>query len=30
MAADRGMVIEWKPGENKLMPNGNTEVPFKQ
>jgi hypothetical protein len=27
---DIDMVIKWKPGQNKLMPNGNTEVPFKQ
>lgn len=24
------MVTNWKPGQNKLTPNGNTEVPFKQ
>ena len=27
---DTDIVTRWKPGQNKLMPNGNTEVPFKQ
>ena len=27
---DIDMVSKWKPGQNKLTPNGNTEVPFKQ
>ena len=28
--ADIDMVIEWKPGANKLNMNGNTEKPFKE
>ena len=27
---DIDMVVKWKPGQNQLIPNGNTEVPFKQ
>jgi hypothetical protein len=27
---DIDMVVKWKAGQNKLIPNGNTEVPFKQ
>ena len=27
---DIDIVVKWKPGQNKLIPNGNTEVPFKQ
>ena len=27
---DIDMVVKWQPGQNKLVPNGNTEVPFKQ
>ena len=27
---DIDMVVKWSPGQNKLKPNGNTEVPFKQ